>query len=132
MSVKQQSLQVLILLVCAAVVVALTTLPKTVGIVRAVYGINLIAGHRNANDAVGHLALYGALTAVTYWTFRRSLGFERAFWVALAAGMLLGGLTEFIQQFSPGRAMLLSDLLANWLGVMSVAMLISYTHSRDS
>ena len=130
MSVKQQSMQVMILLACAAVVVALTTIPKSVGIVRLVYGIELIEGHRSANDAIGHAVLYGTLTAVTYWTFRRQLGFERAFWIALATGLLLGSLTEFIQQFSPGRSMTLSDLLANWLGVMSVGLLLSYTHAR--
>lgn len=130
MNVKQQSLQALILLVCVAVVVALTTLPKSVGVVRLVYGIELIEGHRNVNDAVGHAVLYGALTAVTYWAFRRQLGFERAFWIALATGLVLGGLTEFVQQFSPGRSMSLSDLLANWLGVMSVGMLLSYTQAR--
>ena len=130
MSVKQQSIQVLILLACAVVVVALTTLPRSAGFVRLVYGITLIEGHPNANDAIGHAVLYGTLTAVTFWALRRRAGFERAFWIALATGLLLGSLTEFIQQFSPGRSMTLSDLLANWLGVMSVGLLLSYTHAR--
>ena len=131
MSVKQQSLHGFVLLACVAMVVALTTLPASIGFVRVVYGITLIEGHRNANDAIGHAVLYGTLMAVTYWALRRRVGFARAFWIALVTGMLLGGLTEVVQQFSPGRSMLLSDLLANWFGTMSVAMLLGYSRTRD-
>lgn len=132
MHVKQPALYGVILLMCVVTVVALTTLPASASLIHLARSITVIRGHANANDAVGHAALYAGLTAVTYWALRRRVGFGRALWIALAAGLLLGGLTEFIQQFSPGRTMMLSDLLANWLGAMSVAMLISYTHSRDS
>lgn len=130
MSMKQQSLYGLILLACVTLVVALTTLPASISIIRAAHNLTLIEGHPNANDALGHAALYAALTAVTYWALRRRVGFGRAFWIALLAGLLLGALTEFAQQFSPGRTMMLSDLLANWLGAMSVAMLIGYARTR--
>jgi hypothetical protein len=107
-------------------VVALTTLPSSIGIIRLTHNITLIQGHPNANDAVGHAALYATLTAVVYWALRRRIGFSRAFWAALLTGLLLGAFTELAQHFSPGRATLLSDLLANWLGVMTVVALIGY------
>ncbi len=128
---KPISLQLhwIVLLACAALVVALTTLPASVGLIRALHGVTLIHGHPNANDAIGHAALYGTLAAVIYWALRPQLGFTRAFWIALIGAMLTGATTEFIQQFSPGRTMMLSDLLANWLGAMTVAMLIGFRRS---
>ena len=74
---KPISLQLhwIVLLACAALVVALTTLPASVGLIRALHGVTLIHGHPNANDAIGHAALYGTLTAVIYWALRPQLGF---------------------------------------------------------
>ncbi|MEP7293921.1 MAG: VanZ family protein [Chloroflexota bacterium] len=117
------------LLVCLAVVVALTTLPLSVNIIRVIRQIVVIQGHPNANDALGHAFLYGTLMAVGYWALRRGLRFTPAFCGALATALLLGALTELSQQFTPGRTMTLSDLLANWLGAMSVAALIGYRRS---
>ncbi|MFN8451004.1 MAG: VanZ family protein [Anaerolineae bacterium] len=130
MSLTRESLRSLMLMACVAAVVALTTLPASISLIRFAHDITVIEGHPNANDALGHAALYAALTAAVYISLRRRIGFERAFWIALGSGLLLGALTEFIQRFSPGRTMMLSDLLANWLGAMSVAMLISYTRPR--
>lgn len=129
-SAKHQSLYGFILLACVALVVGLTTLPTSISLIRLARSVTVIAGHPNANDALGHAALYATLTAVVYGVARRRFRFTWAFWLALLAGMLLGAATEFAQQFSPGRTMMLSDLLANWLGVMTVAMLIGYQHGR--
>ena len=123
------SMVTLLLLACLAFVVALTTLPISVGLVAFVKNFKLIDGHPDASDAVGHAALYGLLTAVVYGALRRWLGFTPAFWIAVALGLALGLLTELSQQYTPGRAMMLSDLLGNWLGVMTVAMLIGYWRS---
>lgn len=124
------SLAGLALVVSLVAVIALTTLPDT-GMIDFVKHFTLIEGHPNANDAIGHAALYGSLTAVTYWVLLRRIGFSRAFWIAVGTGLALGITTEIIQQFSPGRTMSLSDLLGNWLGVMTVAALISYTRSAQ-
>lgn len=130
MHIKQGSLSGILLLACAGIVIALTTLPSSASIIRLFHPLTLFQGHPNANDAVGHAALYGTLTLVIYWALHR-IGFGRAFWIALVTAMLLGAATEYIQQFSPGRTMMLSDLLANWLGAMTVAALIGYRRSVE-
>ncbi len=119
----------MILLLTLAVVIALTTLPASVRLIDVVTHLMVIEGHPNLHDAIGHSMLFGTLTAVIYWAIHRPLGFGRAFWIALLTAMLLGGLTELIQQYSPGRAMQLSDLLGDWVGAMSVAVAISFHRS---
>ncbi len=125
MVLKRISLQGIVLLICLAGVVALTTLPASVRAISWVSGLFAIADHPNLHDAIGHGSLYALLTATLYWALRSRFDFRRAFWIALVGGLVIAATTEFIQQFSPGRTMMLSDLLANWLGVMTVAMLIS-------
>jgi VanZ family protein len=126
---KQISIHALVLLIVAAFVVALTTLPASVSIIAMMRNLDTIVGHPNATDALGHASLYGTLTAVIYWALRRRIGFTRAFWVALIGAMGIGLTTELLQHFSPGRTVQLSDLLGNWLGVMTVIALIGYRHS---
>lgn|GEM_PF-6316970 len=118
----------MVLLVCLAVVVALTTLPLSVNFVNAVKQITVIDGHPNANDALGHAALYAGLMAVMYWALRRWIGFAPAFLVALGTTLLLGIMTELTQQLT-GRTMALSDLLGNWLGAMTIAAVIAFVES---
>ena len=122
------SLVTMVLVASLAVVVALTTLPLSVNIIRAVKQISVIDGHPNANDALGHAALYGTLTAVIYWAFRRWVGFAPAFVAAIGMALLLGIVTELTQQLT-GRTMALSDLLGNWLGTMTVAAVIGFGES---
>nr|AUN37641.1 hypothetical protein [uncultured bacterium] len=129
---KQISTHAVVLLAVTGIVIALTTLPASVVFISLLKHFSLIAGHPNASDAIGHASLYGSLTAVIYWALRGRMGFTRAFWVALLAGLSLGLTTELIQHFSPGRTMQLSDLLGNWLGAMTVIALIGYWHSRTN
>ncbi len=133
MILKRMSLHGMVLLVCSSSVIALTTLPASVRGIGWISHLFMIADHPNAHDAIGHASLYALLTATIYWATRSRFGFKRAYWVALVSGLGIAATTEFIQQFSPGRTMMLSDLLANWLGVMTVAMFICYrrawTHS---
>jgi VanZ like family len=126
---KQISTHAVVLLAVMGIVVALTTLPASIIFIGLLKNFSLIAGHPNASDAIGHASLYGTLTAVIYWALRGRIGFSRAFWIALLAGLSIGLTTELLQHFSPGRTMQLSDLLGNWLGVMTVIALISYGHS---
>ncbi|MBI1255994.1 MAG: hypothetical protein GC204_00855 [Chloroflexi bacterium] len=127
---KQLPIHALVLLIVGGVIVALTTLPTSVSIIDIMKHMSLITGHPNANDALGHGTLYGILTAVIYWALRERLGFARAFWIACVGAMSIGLTTELLQHFSPGRSVQLSDLLGNWLGVMTVIALIGYRHSR--
>ena len=126
---KHISIHALVLLIVGGVIVALTTLPTSVSIIDLMKHMSLITGHPNANDALGHAALFGTLTAVIYWALRERMGFSRAFWIALFGAMSIGLTTELLQHFSPGRSVQLSDLLGNWLGVMTVIALIGYRHS---
>jgi VanZ family protein len=105
------------------------TLPRSVGIIRLVGGISLVPGHQNVSDAIGHAALHALLTLVIYWALRPRVGFGRAFWAAILIVLALGAITEISQHYTPGRAMVLSDLLGNWLGVMSMATLIGFHQS---
>lgn len=126
---RQTILPTLILLACAAAVVALTTLPASARLIRFATRIIIVEGHSNLNDAIGHAALYALLTAVTYWALRTRLPYRWALPLALGGALIVGGATEFIQQFSPGRSMMLSDLLANWLGATTVALLAAFRRS---
>jgi hypothetical protein len=132
MHMKRTLSQTFILLACLAVVVGLTTLPKSILFIEMLKNITLIPGHPNAADALGHGSLYGILTLVTYWTLRRRVGFAWAFGIALGGALLLGLGTELIQHFSPGRSTQLSDLLGNWLGAMTAAALISFHRAVTS
>ena len=123
------STHALVLLAVTGIVVGLTTLPASVVFISLLKQFSLISGHPNASDAVGHAGLYGTLTAVIYWALRGQIGFSRAFWVALLVGLGTGLLTELVQHFSPGRTTQLSDLLGNWLGVMTAIALIGFWHS---
>ncbi len=125
MVLKRIPLHGMVLLVCLMGVIALTTLPASVRLISWSAGLFAIVDHPNMHDAIGHASLYALLTTVSYWALRSRFDFRRAFGIALVGGLLIGATTEFIQQFSPGRTMMLSDLLANWLGVMTVALLIS-------
>lgn len=116
----------LALLATMMVVVALTTLPLSGRIIRVVKEITVIDGHPNANDALGHAALYGMLMAAGYVALRQILSYRWALGLTLAATLALGFATELFQQFSPGRTMDLSDLLANWLGAMTIAAVIGF------
>ena len=129
MKMLRFSMMGLALLVCLTAVVALTTMPVSVDVIAFLKNFKLIEGHPDASDAVGHAALYGMLTMVIYIVLQRWIGFTPAFWIAVGIGLLLGALTEISQQYTPGRAMVLSDLLGNWLGVMTVAALIGYARS---
>lgn len=91
----------LALITVLVVVIALTTMPDD-GLIDVVRNFKLIEGHPNASDAIGHGALYGMLTAVTYWALRRRIGFSRAFWVAVGLSLALGAITEVIQYFRRG------------------------------
>lgn len=123
---RRMSLRWLVLVIGLGAVIALTTLPSSVRLIDVLETASHRSGHPNVTDAIGHATLHGALALLIYWTLYRKIGFARALWVALLVTMALGLTTELIQHFSPGRTMQLSDLLSNWLGAMTAAMLISF------
>ncbi len=126
MLMRQMSFRWLVLLLAGSVVIALTTLPSSVRLISIVGSLSKLSGHPNITDAMGHAALHGTLTLIIYWALNRRIGFRRALWVALLTVMALGLTTELLQHWSPGRSVQLSDLMGNWLGAMTVAMLISF------
>jgi hypothetical protein len=107
-------------------VVALTTLPGNAAPVEWLNDLFVIADHPNLRDAIGHGALYGTLTAILYWALRGRVRFPYALSTALGAALTLALATELLQHFAPGRSVQLSDLLGNWLGIMTAAMLICF------
>ena len=120
----------LILLVWLIAVILLTTLPRTF------FGIRTIArllGGSDVNDAIGHSLLFASLTLIVYWALRLKLRFALAFWLAVGFVIALSTATEFMQRYAAGRTVSLSDLLANWVGVLAVATVVSFwSRSRTS
>ncbi len=126
---NQNTFRFSLLFVVALLVVALTTLPASAALVQWTTTLFVIRGHSNLHDAIGHAALYGTLTAVLYWALRRRVSFSRALIVTLVTALALALMTELAQRFAPGRSVQLSDLLGNWLGIMTVTMLICFRQS---
>ncbi len=106
-------------------VIALTTLPGRVRVINAVHNI---LDHIFWGDMIGHFALFAALTFVLFWMLRRAarLRVSLALWLTVFTGVMIGGITEYLQQYSPGRAVDRADLMANWLGVFAAATVIMY------
>lgn len=117
-----------LLLGWATVVILFTTMPHPLPLVRT---LARLLGGDDVGDAIGHASLFGSLTLLLYWTLRLRLRFALAFWLAVVSVLTLSTATELSQQFSPERTVSLSDLLANWVGVLALATLISF-HSRTS
>ncbi len=113
----------LILLAFGGVVILLTTVSGRFIVLRL---YQRVVGETAVGDAILHGALFGALTAIGYWTLRHRLSFGRAFALAVVVGLALSTLTEISQGATPGRTIALSDLLANWLGVFVAATVVSY------
>lgn len=91
-----------------------------------------LLGGGDVGDAIGHAFLFGSLTLLVYRVLRLRLSFALAFWGAVALVIALGTTTEFLQRFSAERTVSLSDLLANFVGVLGVATLISFFRSQSS
>jgi VanZ family protein len=117
-----------LLLIWATVVILFTTLPQPFPIVRT---LARLLGGNDVGDAIGHASLFGSMTLLVYWTLRLRLGFSFAFWLAIGSVLALSTATEFSQQFTAGRTLSLSDLLANWVGVLAVATVVCF-HIRIS
>lgn len=126
MLMRRDAIRLPILAGYGLLVVALTTLPGNTAPIEWLTGLFVIAGHPNLRDAIGHAALYGTLTVVLYWALRGRVRFPYALTAALGTALTLALTTELLQRFSPGRSVQLSDLLGNWLGIMTAAMLISF------
>lgn len=102
-----------LLVVWAAVVLALTTMPDGVLPVRAL--TRLIGGTELATVA-GHAGLFALLTLLLWLALRGWFGEHQASLLALVGALLAGTATELFQWFVDGRNATLTDLLANWLG----------------
>ncbi|MFN8528424.1 MAG: VanZ family protein [Anaerolineae bacterium] len=106
-------------------VVLLTTLPDRVSLIRQ---IEISLRHIWGGDLIGHTGLMGAFTGVVYAAARR--GWRARFTLALAVAVLIpaftSAITEWMQQFSPGRTPDRADFVANLLGVFIAATLICY------
>ena len=74
-------------------------------------------------DTVGHLGLYGALSASIVWVLRRG-GHERNRIVAAVGVVLAIGLADELRQLGDAdRTFQLSDLLSNLVGAVAGALL---------
>lgn len=87
--------------------------------------------HAFIRKAIGHFLLYfvnGIFAMLTiYYLFNFNMKVY-AFISGTTFGLLMSGLTEFIQYFIPGRAGLFSDVAINFLGFMSAVGLFFLVH----
>ncbi|MEE8105810.1 MAG: VanZ family protein [Planctomycetota bacterium] len=81
-------------------------------------------------DKLAHALGYGVLGAVTAWA-ARSASWTRALLVGVAAGLLVGALDEWNQQFSPGRSADAWDLLADVVGSAAGALVFRWRRPRS-
>jgi len=77
------------------------------------------------SGALGHSGLLGSLTLIGYLCLCEVLPGRRGLLLVMAAALLLGTGTELAQATVAGRASTVSDLLGNWLGVITAGFLIS-------
>ena len=83
----------------------------------------LSIGVWGAIEAVFHVFLFAALTAVWQWTIVMYCNRGRSLLVAVCIAMVLAMSTE-IGQYFVNRGSLLIDLLANFLGIAFIAVTI--------
>lgn len=79
-------------------------------------------------DKLGHLVLYGIFAMLGYRVFRQ----PRAYLSVCIAIVVYSGLMEVVQSFMPGRVMSGYDLLANGVGVLLGAAIITKVFSIRS
>ena len=83
-------------------------------------------GGTELSDAVGHVNLFGVLTALWQRALALHIGKHRALTAAVAIGLGLGVATELAQLFIPDRGAGLADMLANWIGAALAAAILRY------
>lgn len=83
-------------------------------------------GSTEFGATLGHGALFGLLTGFLYLALKNQLRRTWALPLAMAVSLALGTITELFQRRVAGRDSALADLLANWLGVFTVAFVIVY------
>jgi VanZ family protein len=77
-------------------------------------------------DVVAHALLNFAIGLVIYKAFATG----RAFWLALLALAVFGGVVEMLQAWSPTRAPEISDGLANLVGVIAAGVVAVWATRR--
>ncbi len=75
-------------------------------------------GGTDLTDALGHVFLFGILTALWWWTLMEHLPLPHALRAAVAVGLTTGIVTELARFFIPHWGVALIDLVANGIGVL--------------
>lgn len=116
-------IRISILIFWGGLALLLTTMPGETPILR-----NLIhvLDHLRYGDTIGHIFLFGSLTLVIFWVLSNGIAPIYALPLAMMMAFTAGTLTELSQGYLADRAMTISDLLANWLGVFAAGFCISY------
>lgn len=113
----------LLVIFWVAVILLLTLLPGTSPVMRRLTRFFAT----ETMGAIGHAALFGSFTLVAYFGLSRYMRRRWALLLVMAAGLAIGTGTELYQMHLAWRAATMTDLLANYLGVFSVAFLILLT-----
>lgn len=87
-------------------------------------------GGTDVTDALGHILLFGVLTALWRWALLNRLPLQQTLGVAVAVGLALGTTTELAQFCVPHRGVVLIDLLANWIGSLAVVLALRLLPSK--
>lgn len=84
-------------------------------------------GSTEFGATLGHIGLFGVLTAVGYLALNHLLTRRQALSLTMLSALPIATTTELFQNVVSGRSSSLSDLLANWLGILLVGFVIAYS-----
>ena len=76
---------------------------------------------------LAHLTEFTILGGVLYTILRRYITYGTVI-KTIGLGMLIAGLDEFIQLFSPGRSSQISDILIDTVGVVIGILVVKLVH----
>jgi VanZ family protein len=76
-------------------------------------------------DKIKHVAAYAVLAALIWRALGRGGSSRRRFWLAVAISILYGLTDEFHQRFVPNRCCDICDLIADALGALAAAAIVS-------
>ncbi len=84
---------------------------------------------RDILAAGAHLLAFGTACGLWFWAWSGYLRLLPSLALACCIAICLGGLTEYLQTFSPGRHPSWVDFIANCAGIFIVACFIWYTQA---
>jgi VanZ family protein len=87
-------------------------------------------GGTEVTDAMGHVAIFGILAFLWWWSLIAQSSQRNALFGAAIISLPLGIIAEIVQVFVPDRGVTLFDLLSNCLGIIIVLVAIGVFQNK--